>query len=152
MLFFGPPGCGKTLLAKAVATECQANFILVKATDILTKFVGGAGTPTTWTTHQQNGPDHLGLWCNVLPDHHMALITSGCVPCRVRGQPPADIRQGPWSPALRHLRELLFLGFSFPLMQFPPAAHVLFGRWHAPPRAPLGAHCHCNVLTPPGPD
>eukprot|EP01052_Picozoa_sp_SAG31_P019711 SAG31_NODE_1450_length_8307_cov_3.676657_3_plen_455_part_00 len=40
VLFFGPPGCGKTLLAKAVATECHANFILVKATDILTQYVG----------------------------------------------------------------------------------------------------------------
>lgn len=30
VLFYGPPGCGKTLMAKAVANECQANFISIK--------------------------------------------------------------------------------------------------------------------------
>lgn len=40
VLLFGPPGCGKTLLAKAVATECSANFISIQASDVLTKFVG----------------------------------------------------------------------------------------------------------------
>ena len=37
--------------------------------------------PTTWTILQQDGPNHLGLWYNVLPEHQIALITSGCVPC-----------------------------------------------------------------------
>ena len=40
--------------------------------------------PTTWTTLQQDRPDHLGLWYNVLPEHQIALITSVCVPCRTR--------------------------------------------------------------------
>ncbi|QPG77260.1 Ribosome bioproteinsis ATPase rix7 [Brettanomyces nanus] len=40
VLMWGPPGCGKTLLAKAVANESKANFISVKGPELLNKFVG----------------------------------------------------------------------------------------------------------------
>lgn len=40
ILLYGPPGCGKTLLAKAVATECNANFIAVKGPELLNMYVG----------------------------------------------------------------------------------------------------------------
>lgn len=40
LLLYGPPGCGKTLLAKAVATESEANFIAVKGPELLSKWVG----------------------------------------------------------------------------------------------------------------
>jgi len=39
-LIYGPPGCGKTLLARALATETGANMILVKGPEILSKWVG----------------------------------------------------------------------------------------------------------------
>ena len=39
-LIYGPPGCGKTLLARALATESGANMILVKGPEILSKWVG----------------------------------------------------------------------------------------------------------------
>ena len=39
-LIYGPPGCGKTLLARALATETGANMILVRGPEILSKWLG----------------------------------------------------------------------------------------------------------------
>jgi len=40
ILLSGPPGSGKTLLAKAVATESEANFIAIKGPEVMSKWVG----------------------------------------------------------------------------------------------------------------
>lgn len=40
ILLWGPPGCGKTLVAKAVANESKANFISIKGPELLNKYVG----------------------------------------------------------------------------------------------------------------
>ena len=40
VLLLGPPGCGKTLLAQAVANESEANFISIKGPELLSKWVG----------------------------------------------------------------------------------------------------------------
>jgi ATP-dependent 26S proteasome regulatory subunit len=40
VLLYGPPGCGKTLLARAIATECKASFTAVGISDLLEMWVG----------------------------------------------------------------------------------------------------------------
>jgi SpoVK/Ycf46/Vps4 family AAA+-type ATPase len=40
VLFYGPPGCGKTLLAKAIANMCGVNFISIKGPELLTMWFG----------------------------------------------------------------------------------------------------------------
>lgn len=40
ILLYGPPGCSKTMMAKAVATESQLNFIAIKGPELFSKYVG----------------------------------------------------------------------------------------------------------------
>jgi len=40
VLMYGPPGCGKTMLARATADECKANFMPVDISEILSRYVG----------------------------------------------------------------------------------------------------------------
>eukprot|EP00122_Pirum_gemmata_P011777 Pgem_evm1s10917 len=40
VLLYGPPGCSKTLMAKALANESKLNFIAVKGPELFSKWVG----------------------------------------------------------------------------------------------------------------
>ena len=40
VLLYGPPGCGKTLIARAIATECHASFMSIGISDILNMWIG----------------------------------------------------------------------------------------------------------------
>ena len=40
ILLYGPPGCSKTLMAKALATESAMNFIAIKGPELFSKWVG----------------------------------------------------------------------------------------------------------------
>lgn len=40
VLLYGPPGCGKTMIARAVATECRAEFVSVGISDVLNLYIG----------------------------------------------------------------------------------------------------------------
>ncbi|KAJ2671977.1 Peroxisome biosynthesis protein pex1 [Coemansia sp. RSA 1085] len=42
VLLFGYPGCGKTLLASAIARECGLNFIATKGPELLSKYIGSS--------------------------------------------------------------------------------------------------------------
>ncbi|KAH6588021.1 hypothetical protein BASA50_010885 [Batrachochytrium salamandrivorans] len=70
VLLYGPPGCGKTLLAKAVANESRCNFISVKGPELLNKYVGESerAVRTVFSRAQASSPcviffDELDALC-----------------------------------------------------------------------------------------
>lgn len=46
LLLYGPPGCGKTFLASAVARECGLNFVSIKGPELLNKYIGASEQAT----------------------------------------------------------------------------------------------------------
>jgi len=70
ILLSGPPGCGKTLLGKAIATESRVNFISVKGPALISKYVGESerGVRETFRTARQAAP------CIIFLDETEALL------------------------------------------------------------------------------
>ncbi len=58
VLFYGPPGCGKTFVASAVAAETDYNYIEITPSDIVSKYVGEAAdnVATVFETARENEP------------------------------------------------------------------------------------------------
>jgi len=52
ILLDGPPGCGKTLLAKAAASQCEVNFLTVKGPELLSKYIGDSERAVRETFHK----------------------------------------------------------------------------------------------------
>lgn len=82
VLLWGPPGCGKTLLAKAVANESRANFISIKGPELLNKYVGESekAVRQVFARARASSP------CVIFFDELDALVprrddTLVCIPC-----------------------------------------------------------------------
>lgn len=65
LLLYGYPGCGKTLLASAVAKECGLNFISIKGPELLNKYIGASeksvsGPPLSQGISGSRGRDTIG--------------------------------------------------------------------------------------------
>ena len=88
VLFYGPPGCGKTLLAKAIANECQANFISIKGPELLTMWFGEseANVRDVFDKARQSAPcvlffDELdSIATQVMNIHNPVLLIFFCLP------------------------------------------------------------------------
>ncbi|MEM0982459.1 MAG: AAA family ATPase [Planctomycetota bacterium] len=118
VLLAGPPGVGKTMIAKAVATESQANFISVKGPELISKFVGESekGLREIFRKARQASP------CIVFFDEIDALLpkrTAGD-----RGDPVGDRVLSQFLSELdgvEELRGVLILGATNQLDRLDPA-------------------------------
>lgn len=94
ILLSGPPGCGKTLLAKAIANESKVNFISVKGPALLSKYVGESeqGVREVFRKARQASP------CIVFFDEIDALV-----PARGGGSTDAHVAERVLSQFLAEL-------------------------------------------------
>jgi transitional endoplasmic reticulum ATPase len=77
ILLTGPPGCGKTLLAKALAAESEVNFISIKGPELMSKYVGESerGIREIFRKAKQAAPAILFLMKSILSFPIGALVS-----------------------------------------------------------------------------
>merc|ERR1719421_62431 len=131
VLFYGPPGCGKTLLAKAIANERQANFISIKGPELLTMWFGESEANVRELFDKARGAAPCVLFFDELDSIARARLELGRRRRRGRPRdqpdPHRDGRDGLEEVGVHHRRDQ------------PPRHHRPGG---APPGAPRPAHLH----------
>lgn len=118
ILLSGPPGCGKTLLAKAIATESRVNFISVKGPALLSMYVGESerGVREVFHKARQASP------CIIFFDEIDALV-----PLRAGGSTSSNVAERVLSQFLseldgiEELKGVLVLGATNRLDMLDPA-------------------------------
>jgi len=118
ILLSGPPGCGKTLLAKAIANESRVNFLSVKGPALMSKYVGESerGVREMFKTARQAAP------CIIFLDETEALL-----PVRGAGGSDAHVAERVLSQFLaeldgiEELKGVLVLGATNRLDMMDPA-------------------------------
>jgi transitional endoplasmic reticulum ATPase len=119
ILLAGPPGVGKTMLARAAATQCQANFISVKGPELMGRFVGESESALREVFRKARQASPCVIFFDeidaLLPRRGAGGADSG-VPERVLGQFLAEM------DGVEDLRGVLVLGATNRLDVMDPAA------------------------------
>ena len=81
LLLYGFPGCGKTLLASAVAKECGLNFISVKGPEILNKYIGASEKSVLHWIFEVLKSNVTNIWCSRCETYSNGLVPRNLVFC-----------------------------------------------------------------------
>ena len=137
VLLYGPPGCSKTLLARAVANEAKLNFLAVKGPELYSKFVGQAEKAVAALFARARGAAPAVIFFDEI---------DGLVGSREEGGPGGE------GPGHRVLSQLLMEMDGLQVGGLPlgvPASHqVLLGRAHGTQPAAAGDGCPAGEWLP----